>query len=29
LREERFLRDMADFVVKLNGTMSAEHGVGL
>ena len=28
-RVERFLRDMAELVVKLNGTVSAEHGIGL
>jgi FAD/FMN-containing dehydrogenases len=28
-RIKKFLRDMAEFVVKLGGTVSAEHGVGL
>jgi FAD/FMN-containing dehydrogenase len=26
---ERFLRDMAQLVLRLNGTVSAEHGIGL
>jgi len=28
-RVEKFLRDMAELVVKLNGTVSAEHGIGV